>query len=113
MHRGDYASAVAQNPHYQNVPPTPRITFPSLILPGHSRNDLYVTLECGEFLQDRKTAQKNVEVVVQVRREDGTCLRNSISAGSGVPLRDEFRSFVVYHSNSPRWYVKGRGGGGG
>lgn len=88
---------------YTGVPLTPRLAFPTLILPGHARNDMYVTLETGEFLQDRKTAQKNVEVVVQVRKEDGECLKNAICVGSGVPLRDEFRSLVIYHSNSPRW----------
>eukprot|EP00026_Physarum_polycephalum_P000045 Phypoly_transcript_00045.p1 GENE.Phypoly_transcript_00045~~Phypoly_transcript_00045.p1 ORF type:complete len:1883 (+),score=230.21 Phypoly_transcript_00045:40-5688(+) len=105
MHRGEYSSVCAQNPLlYQCVPPTPRVAFPPIVLPGYSRNDMYFTLELGEFLQDRKTAQKNVEVVVQVRKEDGTCLRNAISIGSGVPLSDEFRSYVIYHSNTPRWF---------
>jgi C2 domain in Dock180 and Zizimin proteins len=103
MYKGDYLTVCSHNPLIQSASITPRISFPAFILPGHSRNDLYVTLECGEFLQDRKTAQKNVEVVIQVRKEDGTCLKNSISVGSGVPLRDEFRSYVIYHSNSPRW----------
>lgn len=94
---------MSKHPTYSRVPATPRASFQPVILPGHSRNDLYVTLEMGEFLQDRKTAQKNVEVLIQVRKDDGSCVLGSIAVGSGVPLRDEYRSHVLYHTNTPRW----------
>jgi hypothetical protein len=31
-------------------------------------------------------------------------LRNAFVVGSGVSLRDEYRSYVIYHSNTPRWF---------
>lgn len=43
---------------------TNRLGFPDVIAPGIHRNDLYLTLEEGEFSQDKK----NIEVSIQVGR---------------------------------------------
>lgn len=40
--------------------------FPEVILPGDVRNDLYLTLLCGEFSRGSKSTDKNVEVTVSL-----------------------------------------------
>ncbi|KTG43031.1 hypothetical protein cypCar_00040796, partial [Cyprinus carpio] len=57
--------------------------------PGDIRNDLYLTLERGDFERGGKSVQKNIE--------------ECISLGSGEHNISEYRSFVLYHNNSPRW----------
>lgn len=48
--------------------------FPEVILPGDVRNDLYLTLNSGEFPKGNKTSDKNVEVTVTVCNEKGTAI---------------------------------------
>uniref|UniRef100_A0A8C5A8L7 Dedicator of cytokinesis 3 n=1 Tax=Gadus morhua TaxID=8049 RepID=A0A8C5A8L7_GADMO len=82
---------------------TRKLGFPDVILPGDIRNDLYLTLERGEFERGGKSVQKNIEVTVYVLYADGDTLKDCISLGSGEPNTSEHRSFVLYHNNSPRW----------
>ncbi|KAJ8260316.1 hypothetical protein GJAV_G00179570 [Gymnothorax javanicus] len=70
---------------------------------GDVRNDLYLTLERGEFERGGKSVQKNIEVTVYVLYADGEILKDCISLGSGEPSSSEHRSSVLYHNNSPRW----------
>ncbi|XP_062872121.1 dedicator of cytokinesis protein 4-like [Trichomycterus rosablanca] len=70
---------------------------------GEMRNDLYITLEKGEFEKGGKTVARNVEVTVYALDADGQILRGYVAAGSGEPGADEYLSFVLYHNNSPRW----------
>ncbi|KAJ3586458.1 hypothetical protein NHX12_012856, partial [Muraenolepis orangiensis] len=70
---------------------------------GDIRNDLYLTLERGEFERGGKSVQKNIEVTVYVLYADGDTLKDCISLGSGEPNTSEHRSFVLYHNNGPRW----------
>ncbi|CAB1336119.1 unnamed protein product, partial [Coregonus sp. 'balchen'] len=70
---------------------------------GDTRNDLYLTLERGDFERGGKSVQKNIEVTVYVLYADGDTLKDCISLGSGEPNTSEHRSFVLYHNNSPRW----------
>ncbi|KAK7916335.1 hypothetical protein WMY93_012096 [Mugilogobius chulae] len=72
-------------------------------MPGDIRNDLYLTLERGDFERGGKSVQKNIEVTVYVLYADGEILKDCISLGSGEPPVPEHRSFVLYHNNSPRW----------
>ena len=48
--------------------------FPEVILPGDVRNDLYLTLQSGEFSKGSKSTDKNVEVTVCVCKENGQIL---------------------------------------
>lgn len=48
--------------------------FPEVILPGDVRNDLYLTLQSGEFSKGSKSTDKNVEVTVCVCKENGQVL---------------------------------------
>ncbi|KAM6977028.1 dedicator of cytokinesis protein 3-like isoform 1-T1 [Aplochiton taeniatus] len=82
---------------------TRKLGFPDVILPGDTRNDLYLTLERGDFERGGKSVQKNIEVTVYVLYADGDTLKDCISLGSGEPNSSEHRSFVLYHNNSPRW----------
>ncbi|KAM7404876.1 hypothetical protein PAMP_012187 [Pampus punctatissimus] len=68
-----------------------------------TRNDLYLTLERGEFERGGKSVQKNIEVTLYVLYADGDTLKDCISLGSGESNTSEYRSFVLYHNNSPRW----------
>eukprot|EP01114_Cavostelium_apophysatum_P014920 TRINITY_DN3977_c0_g1_i2.p1 TRINITY_DN3977_c0_g1~~TRINITY_DN3977_c0_g1_i2.p1 ORF type:complete len:1173 (+),score=379.10 TRINITY_DN3977_c0_g1_i2:1536-5054(+) len=60
-------------------------------------------LDEGDFIQEKKTNANNIEISVQVRRDNGEQLKDVIFLGSGEKPKPEYRSFVYYHSNSPRW----------
>ncbi|XP_044307406.1 dedicator of cytokinesis protein 3 [Varanus komodoensis] len=87
----------------RGVAATRKIGFPDVIMPGDIRNDLYLTLEKGDFERGGKSVQKNIEVTMYVLYADGEILKDCISLGSGEPSRSVYHSFVLYHSNSPRW----------
>uniref|UniRef100_A0A8C5PP34 Dedicator of cytokinesis 3 n=1 Tax=Leptobrachium leishanense TaxID=445787 RepID=A0A8C5PP34_9ANUR len=82
---------------------TRKLGFPDVIMPGDVRNDLYVTLERGDFERGGKSVQKNIEVTMHVLYADGENLRDCVSLGTGEPPRSQYHSFVLYHNNSPRW----------
>ncbi|KAJ8245663.1 hypothetical protein GJAV_G00273130 [Gymnothorax javanicus] len=82
---------------------TRRLGFSDVIMPGEMRNDLYITLERGEFEKGGKSVARNVEVAVCVLDSDGHVLKSCVSAGAGELGADRFHSFVLYHNNSPRW----------
>ncbi|KAM6981344.1 dedicator of cytokinesis protein 3 isoform 2-T2 [Aplochiton taeniatus] len=103
--RGDMEQVRRENPLIFNrgVAITRKLGFPDVIMPGDVRNDLYLTLERGDFERGGKSVQKNVEVTVYVIYADGEILKDCISLGSGEPNIGEHRFFVLYHNNSPRW----------
>ncbi|XP_028302238.1 dedicator of cytokinesis protein 3-like isoform X4 [Gouania willdenowi] len=105
LFRGDVDQLRRDNPHFfsRNVFITRKLGFPDVIMPGDVRNDLYLTLERGEFERGGKSVQKNVQVTVYVLDADGEVLKDCISLGSGEPNVPEHASFVLYHNNSPRW----------
>ncbi|XP_035244114.1 dedicator of cytokinesis protein 3 isoform X6 [Anguilla anguilla] len=109
--RGEMELIRRENPMIFNrgVAITRKLGFPDVIMPEMKiagcdiRNDLYLTLERGEFERGGKSVQKNIEVTVYVLYADGEILKDCISLGSGEPSLSEHRSFVLYHNNSPRW----------
>ncbi|XP_063105004.1 dedicator of cytokinesis protein 3 isoform X9 [Cavia porcellus] len=103
--RGDMDQIRRENPMIFNrgVAITRKLGFPDVIMPGDIRNDLYLTLEKGDFERGGKSVQKNIEVTMYVLYADGEILKDCISLGSGEPNRSSYHSFVLYHSNSPRW----------
>uniref|UniRef100_A0A8K9WW47 Dedicator of cytokinesis 3 n=1 Tax=Oncorhynchus mykiss TaxID=8022 RepID=A0A8K9WW47_ONCMY len=103
--RGEMEQIRRENPMIFNrgVALTRKLGFPDVIMPGDIRNDLYLTLERGDFERGGKSVQKNIEVTVYVLFADGEILKDCISLGSGEPHISEHRSFVLYHNNSPRW----------
>lgn len=55
---------------FKNVSLTNKLGFPDVIMPGDVRNDLYLTLEKGEFERGGKSTGKNIEVTVVVLDSD-------------------------------------------
>ncbi|XP_061642302.1 dedicator of cytokinesis protein 3-like isoform X2 [Phyllopteryx taeniolatus] len=82
---------------------TRKLGFPDVIVPGDMRNDLYLTLERGDFERGGKSVPKNIEVGISVLYADGELVQDCINLGCGEPNVAEHRSFVLYHNNSPRW----------
>uniref|UniRef100_A0A3Q3BAW6 Dedicator of cytokinesis 3 n=1 Tax=Kryptolebias marmoratus TaxID=37003 RepID=A0A3Q3BAW6_KRYMA len=103
--RGDTEQVRRENPliFSRGVAITRKLGFPDVIMPGDIRNDLYLTLERGDFERGGKSVQKNIEVTMYVLYADGEILKDCISLGSGEPHIPEYRAFVLYHNNSPRW----------
>ncbi|XP_075869291.1 dedicator of cytokinesis protein 3-like [Nelusetta ayraudi] len=103
--RGDLEQVRRDHPLLfgRGVAITRKLGFPDVIMPGDVRNDLYVTLERGDFERGGKSVQKNVEVTVLLLFTDGELLKDCILQGCGEPGVVDHRSFVLYHNNSPRW----------
>eukprot|EP01132_Coremiostelium_polycephalum_P004848 gene4848-6043_t len=98
---GDLKQVTKENPILEEVTKTNKLGFPEVIFPGETRNDIFITLESGEYSQDRKTSAKNVEIIIQARLEDGELVKDCLFYGD--KLKSEFRSIVFYHSNQPHW----------
>ncbi|XP_031549558.1 dedicator of cytokinesis protein 1-like [Actinia tenebrosa] len=77
--------------------------FAEVIMPGEYRNDLYITIFNGEFERGHKSANKNIEVTMNVLSDDGNILENVISYGAGEQLISEYRSVIFYHNAKPEW----------
>lgn len=54
-----------------------KLGFPEIIMPGDVRNDIYLTLQGGDFDKYNKTTQKNVEVIMLVCDEEGKVIQVS------------------------------------
>eukprot|EP00462_Mataza_sp_D1_P022450 CAMPEP_0175145732 /NCGR_PEP_ID=MMETSP0087-20121206/14951_1 /TAXON_ID=136419 /ORGANISM="Unknown Unknown, Strain D1" /LENGTH=1762 /DNA_ID=CAMNT_0016430545 /DNA_START=76 /DNA_END=5364 /DNA_ORIENTATION=+ len=68
------------------------------------RDDFFVKLEYGSFLQDKKKTAKNVLMQMHVVTDTGKVVEECISSGSGqADPETEYRSCVFYHSNHPTW----------
>ncbi|KYQ89326.1 SH3 domain-containing protein [Tieghemostelium lacteum] len=98
---GDLKQVIKENPVLEEVSKTNKLGFPEVIFPGETRNDIFITLDSGEYSQDRKTSAKNVEVIIQARLEDGELVKDCLFYGD--KLKSEFKSIVFYHSNQPHW----------
>ncbi|XP_051925750.1 dedicator of cytokinesis protein 2 isoform X1 [Hippocampus zosterae] len=80
-----------------------KLGFPEIIMPGDVRNDIYLTLQGGDFDKYNKTTQKNVEVIMCVCDEKGKVVQNSICLGAGDKATSEYRSVIYYQVKQPRW----------
>ncbi|XP_029296967.1 LOW QUALITY PROTEIN: dedicator of cytokinesis 2 [Cottoperca gobio] len=80
-----------------------KLGFPEIIMPGDVRNDIYLTLQGGDFDKYNKTTQKNVEVIMWVCDEEGKFIQNSICLGAGDKPVSEYRSVIYYQVKQPRW----------
>ncbi|EDO28006.1 predicted protein, partial [Nematostella vectensis] len=67
------------------------------------RNDVYVTIEKGEFEKSGKTTAKNVEVSMSVIGANGRLIEDCIYLGAGGKPCTEYESFIYYHNSSPKW----------
>ncbi|XP_073976678.1 dedicator of cytokinesis spg isoform X2 [Rhodnius prolixus] len=87
----------------KNIGATKKLGFPDVIMPGDVRNDLYLTLEKGEFERGGKSTGKNIEVTVQVLDLQGNPIDECLWGASGTEGTHIYRSAIMYHQNSPVW----------
>eukprot|EP00800_Vazella_pourtalesii_P011037 TRINITY_DN2667_c1_g1_i1.p1 TRINITY_DN2667_c1_g1~~TRINITY_DN2667_c1_g1_i1.p1 ORF type:complete len:1797 (+),score=87.02 TRINITY_DN2667_c1_g1_i1:526-5391(+) len=80
-----------------------RLSFPEIILPEMKRNDLYIRLKTGSFPKYTKKTDKNLEIEVQVKRNDGSIIQDCILPGNGEPPLTNYFSTVFYHNGRPVW----------
>lgn len=71
--------------------------------PRDQREEMFVTINSGEFSQGSKSAAKNIEITAWVVGEDGIVVRNCIGRGLGKQsvLEDNYSTTVYYHVNNP------------
>nr|AKO62845.1 mbc isoform a [Prodiamesa olivacea] len=103
---GDLKHLKEEYPHLiqNNVTFARKMGFPEVIFPGDVRNDLYVTLVSGEFSKiSGKTSDKNIEVSINVYKDNGETVSDVISQGGGASLVSEYRSIIYYHEDRPKW----------
>ncbi|XP_059148668.1 dedicator of cytokinesis protein 1-like isoform X3 [Physella acuta] len=86
-----------------------KMGFPDVIMPGIEegdvRNDIYLTVQQGEFTKGpTKSTDKNVEVSMVVCDGKGEVMQNVISYGCIDSSMSEFKSMVYYHQDKPKWF---------
>ncbi|KAI9096537.1 hypothetical protein DFS34DRAFT_623201 [Phlyctochytrium arcticum] len=102
--RGSLATVTARNSALlENAIMTPRNVVMDVVVPGDTRNALYLTLVSGEFSQMRKPSVRNVLVTVQVRTAQGDIVDNCIFHGAGERISGTYETVMYYHTTSPRW----------
>lgn len=88
-----------------------KLGFPEIIMPGDVRNDIYLTLQGGDFDKYNKTTQKNVEVIMWVCDEEGKIIQVSGDSIKTVVCKRieicvsmwEFE-YVKYMSGTQTWF---------
>ncbi|XP_040151946.1 dedicator of cytokinesis protein 4 isoform X2 [Anopheles arabiensis] len=101
---GEIGQAKLEQPIlFQGTAITKKIGFPDVIMPGDVRNDLFLTLERGEFERVGISTAKNIEITALVLDENGRMVQECIAIASGSPLQAYYKSMVLYHNNSPAW----------
>ncbi|XP_033610429.1 dedicator of cytokinesis protein 3 isoform X2 [Cryptotermes secundus] len=104
MLHGELPQVREENPLlFKNISLTKKLGFSDVIMPGDVRNDLYLTLEKGEFERGGKSTGKNIEVTILVLDSEGKVLENCLWGASGMDGANEYQSMIVYHHNSPWW----------
>lgn len=68
------------------------ISFPT----GDIRNDLYLTLEKGDFERGGKSVQKNIEVTMYVLYADGEILKVRLSSQFGMQANPEIILLLLW-----------------
>ncbi|PSN57625.1 hypothetical protein C0J52_00521 [Blattella germanica] len=106
MLHGELPQVREENPLlFKNISLTKKLGFSDVIMPGDVRNDLYLTLEKGEFERGGKSTGKNIEVTILVLDSEGKILEvpNCLWGASGMDGTNEYQSMIIYHHNSPWW----------
>lgn len=103
LHGGLAVARQEQPLLFQGTTITRKMGFPDVIMPGDVRNDLFLTLERGEYERGGKSTAKNIEVTVVVLDSCGQILSECLWGASGMEPLTHFRSMILYHNNSPNW----------
>ncbi|KAI8336596.1 hypothetical protein BC941DRAFT_427545 [Chlamydoabsidia padenii] len=86
----------------QGIPLTPRIGFPDVVFPDDERNELYITLNSGDFAQFGRT--RNIQVILCARDNiTGDVVEMAVSVGSGTSKMSTWESAIYYHEMKPTW----------
>ncbi|XP_075236477.1 dedicator of cytokinesis spg [Lycorma delicatula] len=100
---GELSQVREENPLlFKNISLTRKLGFSDVIMPGDVRNDLYITLEKGEYERGGKSSARNIEVTVLAMDAEGNPLQDLWGA-SGMDGSAEYKSVIMYHNNSPCW----------
>ncbi|KAG2199372.1 hypothetical protein INT47_001554 [Mucor saturninus] len=85
-----------------DVPKTLRLGFADVVFPDDGRNELYITLESGDFTQFNRS--RNIQVAMCVRdNKTGEVIENAISIGAGTRPVSSWESMIMYHEQRPKW----------
>ncbi|KAH9508032.1 Dedicator of cytokinesis protein 3 [Bulinus truncatus] len=71
---------------------------------GEVRNDLYLSLLGADFDRGSKTASKNIEARVSVYNQNYEIIKDCILQANGDQMCSSYFSYVLYHSNTPKWH---------
>ncbi|KAI8092901.1 uncharacterized protein BX664DRAFT_364690 [Halteromyces radiatus] len=86
----------------QDIPLTARIGFPDVVFPDDERNELYITLNSGDFAHFGRT--RNIQVIICVRdNQTGEVVEMGVAVGSGTPMASTWESAIYYHDMKPTW----------
>ncbi|XP_065372195.1 dedicator of cytokinesis protein 3 isoform X2 [Calliphora vicina] len=88
---------------FQGSTITRKMGFPDVIMPGDVRNDMFITLERGEFERGGKNTAKNILVTVVVLDVAGNILAECLWGASGMDSQNYYKSMILYHQNAPCW----------
>lgn len=88
---------------FQGTTVTKKIGFPDVIMPGDVRNDLFITLDRGEFERGGKSTPKNIEVTVMLKDSAGRVIPDCLCGASGIDSSSSYKSMLLYHNNQPSW----------
>lgn len=103
LHGGLGQARIEQPLLFQSATITRKIGFPDVIMPGDVRNDLFITLERGEFERGGKNTAKNILVTVLVLNNAGNILAECLCGASEMDCQSIYKSLIIYHQNSPYW----------
>ncbi|ORZ19610.1 hypothetical protein BCR42DRAFT_348262 [Absidia repens] len=86
----------------QDIPLTARIGFPDVVFPDNERNELYITLDSGDFAHFGRT--RNIQVIICVRDNfTGDVVEMAVAVGSGTPMTSTWESAIYHHEMKPTW----------
>lgn len=103
LHGGLGQARIDQPLLFQGTTITKKIGFPDVIMPGDVRNDLFLTLEKGDFERGGRSTGKNIEVTVLVLDANGRVINECLFGASGGENANAYKSMILYHQNSPTW----------
>jgi dedicator of cytokinesis protein 3 len=118
--RGDAETIVRENTTLlQDSSITRRLSFPDVVFPGDTRNDMYIKLWSGEFTSSNVghtrrsvanfargqvgSSHTNIQVTMEVRDHEGKSVEPILSPGSGEPLTSQFNSLVFQRNTLPTY----------
>lgn len=103
LHGGLTQARKEQPMLFQGTTITRKTGFPDVIMPGDVRNDLFFTIEKGEFERGGKSTAKNIEVTISVLDSSGALISDCLWGASGMESCNNYKSLILYHNNSPSW----------